>query len=134
MRLRALITSRRGSVAVEFAMIAPVFLGLLFGTMEYCRVLWTTQSLNAVAYSTARCVTYSANCATLTTARNHAVSLAGTYGITVINTNVTSTANTTCRGNGGQNMIQVSATFNSALAGLEPVFPATITGTGCFTT
>lgn len=45
-----------GSAAVEFALIAvPVFL-LLFGTIEFARLYWTSSVLNDTAAIAARCI------------------------------------------------------------------------------
>jgi len=128
----------RGGTSVEFALVFPIFLVLAAGCMEYCRVLWMTQSLNAVAFSTARCATYGTgvssgtNCANSAATQSYAVALAARYGITIISSGVTSASNQTCRGNTGSVKVVVQMTFNSPFAGMLNTFPATLSGTGCF--
>jgi Flp pilus assembly protein TadG len=58
-RLRALQTVGQacgGTAAIEFALVAPAFLGLLFGTVEFGRLLWTEQALQETAIAGARCM------------------------------------------------------------------------------
>lgn len=59
MRLRALQTVGQacgGTAAIEFALVAPAILGLLFGTVEFGRLLWTEQALQETAIAGARCM------------------------------------------------------------------------------
>jgi len=132
MSAAGLLRCRQGGSAVEFAIAAPVFLALLLGLMEYARLIWTVQSLNSVAFSTARCATYGSSCGTSSAAASYATQLASGFGLTVTAANVTFTGNTTCNGNSGQNKVTVAYAFNSPIAGFIPAFPATVTGTGCF--
>lgn len=50
------ILERSGASAVEFALVAPVFLLLLFGMIECARLFWTTHALHETAIATARCM------------------------------------------------------------------------------
>ena len=43
-----------GATAVEFALIAPVFLGLLFGILEVALTFWSTQVLETAVANAAR--------------------------------------------------------------------------------
>lgn len=52
--IRRLVECRRGLTAVEFAIVAPVFLALLFGTADVGRFYFTQQSLREVAALAAR--------------------------------------------------------------------------------
>ncbi|MBA4096430.1 MAG: hypothetical protein C0484_06605 [Rhodospirillum sp.] len=47
-RLSQLRRDQRGVAAVEFAMIAPIFFGLLIGIMDVGRYMWT---LNTIQYA-----------------------------------------------------------------------------------
>ncbi|UXT20447.1 pilus assembly protein [Agrobacterium tumefaciens] len=47
---------RSGATAVEFALVAPVFLLMLFGMIEFARLFWTTHALHETAIATARCM------------------------------------------------------------------------------
>ncbi len=48
-RYRLAIADASGSVAVEFALLLPVFLSLVIGTVEIGRVLYTTHALGYAA-------------------------------------------------------------------------------------
>lgn len=54
--LKQLYHSRRGVTALEFAVIAPVLMMLMFGTLEFGRLLWTMQGLQMTATEAARCM------------------------------------------------------------------------------
>jgi hypothetical protein len=43
-----------GVTALEFALIAPVFLMMLFGTLEYCLVMYATHILESATTNTSR--------------------------------------------------------------------------------
>ena len=70
MRLSALRTlgrAQNGATLVEFALVAPVFLALLFGALEFGRALWTQQALQETAIAGARCMALpQTGCATST--------------------------------------------------------------------
>ena len=132
MIVRRLLSCKSGSMAIEFAIVAPVFIMLLLGAMEYCRLIWTTQALNSVAFSTARCATYSTNCATTAAIQTYANQLGRAFGLSVPAASVTYATNASCNGNSAQNKVSIAYAFSSPLTGLIPMFPATVTGTGCF--
>ena len=48
--------SRRGSAAVEFALVAPIFFGLLFAIIETAMVFFAGQVLETVAQTSARAI------------------------------------------------------------------------------
>jgi hypothetical protein len=59
MKLSVLWTLGRaqdGAVLVEFALVAPVFLLLLFGVIEFGGAFWTQQALHQAAIVGARCM------------------------------------------------------------------------------
>lgn len=45
----------RGTTAIEFAFVAPVFLALCIGGMYMCMMLWTMGSMQNAAEQAARC-------------------------------------------------------------------------------
>ena len=74
----AMRTGIQGSVAVEFALVVPPTLMLLFGSMEYGRQLWTWQALQLAGNQTARCVAIGGTvCATAST---YAINTAAGFG------------------------------------------------------
>jgi len=54
--IRNLLREYSGASAVEFALVAPVFLLMLFGMIEFARLFWTTHTLHETAIATARCM------------------------------------------------------------------------------
>jgi Flp pilus assembly protein TadG len=52
--LRRFPRATSGATAVEFALIAPVFLGLLFGILEVALTFWSTQVLETAVANAAR--------------------------------------------------------------------------------
>jgi Flp pilus assembly protein TadG len=54
--LRRFRRDRRGSAAVEFAMVAPVFFALLFAIIETAMVFFAGQVLETITYDSARIV------------------------------------------------------------------------------
>jgi Flp pilus assembly pilin Flp len=53
--MRRLLSCRKGATAVEFAMIAPVFLMMLLGIIEFAFQMWTRVSLDYAIAQAARC-------------------------------------------------------------------------------
>jgi Flp pilus assembly protein TadG len=54
--LRRFRRSRSGSAAVEFAIVAPIFFGLLFAIIEIAMIFFASQVLETVTQDTARLV------------------------------------------------------------------------------
>jgi Flp pilus assembly protein TadG len=54
--MRSLSRCRRGAAALEFAMVAPLFLAIIGGTVEVARWGWGAAALRAAAADGARCV------------------------------------------------------------------------------
>lgn len=134
MSLRSLVHARRGSVAVEFAILAPLFLLMLLGMIEGGRMYWMAQSLNEVAFSTARCMAYGAACDTLEKQRSYAIDRAASYRITITDTQISATQGQACSGNANAKIVTITAPFESPAAGLLPWGPINIVGRGCFAT
>jgi Flp pilus assembly protein TadG len=53
---RGIAKANGGATAVEFALVVPMFLMLVFGGIEFGRLLWTEQALQETAVAGARCV------------------------------------------------------------------------------
>src|SRR5713101_4495103 len=54
--LRRFGRNRRGSAAVEFAMVAPMFIALLFAILESAMVFFASQVLETVTQDSARMI------------------------------------------------------------------------------
>ena len=130
--LKALLKDRAGATIVEFAILAPVFFALLFGTIEGSRLMWVQQTLETVAYSTSRCASVSDSCTTSATQQSYAVARAAGFGITIAAEDVVAQANVTCRGFPTSNRVAITTPFSSVLGGLVPVFPDTLTAESCY--
>lgn len=131
-RTPGLAIDRRAATAVEFALLAPVFLSMMFCIIEGSRFLWIRQSLTEVAFSTARCTSVSTDCQTPASRVAYATSRAQSYGQTLTASNVEVTANTTCNATGGMVRVMVSTRFDSPVVGLLPAIPAEVRGMGCY--
>ncbi len=80
--LNNLVRNRTGASALEFALVVPLFIALIFGVVDLGRYLVTREELDSLASATARAVVV--NCGQ---AGSHAGKLAGdcaaaTYGLT----------------------------------------------------
>ena len=53
--LRRLGQDRRGTTALEFALLSPALFLLLYGTIEFGRMMWTQEALNFAVQDAARC-------------------------------------------------------------------------------
>ena len=56
----SLLACRRGVSAVETALVLPIFLGLLFGIINFGLVMWTQASLHFAVEAAARCASVNA--------------------------------------------------------------------------
>jgi len=54
--LGTLARAQQGAILVEFALVAPLFLGMLFGIVEFGRASWTLLALQQTATVGARCM------------------------------------------------------------------------------
>ncbi len=129
---RALARDARGATAIEFALLAPVFLLLLFGILEVGRLVWVKQVLTETAYSAARCAALAAPCKAASDVQGYAAARALRWGLKVDAGLVDYTASTACDGNAGMVQVTVSYSFASPLSGFLPALPATVQAHGCF--
>jgi Flp pilus assembly protein TadG len=124
---------RRGGTAVEFALIAPAFLSMIFLGIEGGRMIWMEQALKDVAFATARCMSVDGiNCATSAQQKSFGVTRAGLSNIAITAGDVVIDANVVCDSNSNQNRVTVSKAFNSPVAGLFPAVPTTVSAYACF--
>jgi Flp pilus assembly protein TadG len=70
------------NVAVEFALVAPVFFLLLFGVVETGRLIWSATTLRFAVEETARCAAINQTlCGTPAAAQSYAVTRAPGLGM-----------------------------------------------------
>jgi Flp pilus assembly protein TadG len=117
----ALYRAQGGNVAIEFALVLPMFLALVFGTVEYGRLLWTRQALQETATAGARCMAIpqsacasggSYNAADTT---SYIQGVASHWGLTIPSANITLTPNATCGGTTGFSEVSIATTFTSVV-------------------
>lgn len=130
--LPRLLQCARGATVVEFALIAPVLFLVMFGIIEGSRMVWTRQTLEEVAYATARCMSVDTACATQSDQQTYATTQAGGYGVTIVAADVAPQINVACNGFAGSSKVTITHTFDSVLDGMVPGFSGSLTAESCF--
>lgn len=133
--MRRLATCRRGVTAVEFALVAPPFLCLLFLLLDGGRMLFTQQALNELAAAAARCAAVKpADCDSGDKVKTWAVGRAGRLSGLSISTGMVTVSNPT-QCNSVANMAQVTIAMpyvRSTTALLPGNTSANLTASACF--
>jgi Flp pilus assembly protein TadG len=76
--LRVALIDRSANAMIQFAMILPAFLLLLFGTFEFGRLLWLQNAMHFAVEQAARCaVVNSTLCGSNSTTASYAASVSG---------------------------------------------------------
>jgi len=128
---RDLARSREGSTAVEFAICALALLLFVFGMIEMGRMLWTWQTLQAVAVETARCVAVGSSLCT--NGQTYAVSLAGGRGIGGLTaSNVTVNNSASCAGQSNFTQVSITFTYHTVMPAYIPTPSGGLKASGCF--
>jgi len=121
-----LFDDRSGATAVEFALVAPVMIVMIFGILEFGRAAWTLNALNFAVESAARCAAIDQNnCATAVQIQNHAAGFAA--GLAIPPSTFTVSTQTCGK--------QVVATF--AFISVAPIvasLPITLSARACYPT
>ncbi len=94
MKILDLIHRRDGSSAVEFAIVGPMFIGIMMAIFQGGILLWTQLGMEHAVESAARCsAVHSSNCGTLSQIQSYAATQA--YGLN-LPTSIFSFRQTTC--------------------------------------
>lgn len=117
--LARLARDRRGIAAVEFALLAPVFLGLLVGAVETGRLLWTRSVLQFAVEEAARYALVRTNATSADIEAIARAKLVGT-GTAPVTMAVINTAD--------EVDIRATQTFAFLAQGLLPFGPVTLEG------
>ncbi len=81
--LKTLLAHSSGASASEFALVVPLILAFLFGTIEFGRFMWTRNSLQTAVESAARCAALDTpQCNTVALTQAYAVNAA--MGVNVV--------------------------------------------------
>lgn len=125
----------RGAAAIEFALVAPLFLMFLFLFLDLGRAQFTRQALGELAAAAARCAAVrSAACADAAAVQTWTVARAGRSGLTITAPMVAVNQAAVC--NTVANMAQVTISKPYARTALtllpEGRLPATMVATACF--
>ena len=123
---RRLFDDASGATAVEFALVAPVMIVMIFGILEFGRAAWTMNALNFAAESAARCAAVDQNnCGTTAQIQNHAAGFAAGLALPPS----TFTVSTEACGR------QVVATFAfTSVAPIVASIPITLSARACYPT
>ena len=132
MKKDGLFSNPVGSSAIEFAILAPVFLGFLFLLIDGAQMIWTQQALTEVASNTARCAGLGLSaCSNASGVQTYAVSRASADGITVAASEVVLATNQTCQGITGMSVVTITHPY-SMVAPWLPSAPSQLTARACF--
>ncbi|HEY5107754.1 MAG TPA: TadE/TadG family type IV pilus assembly protein [Caulobacteraceae bacterium] len=139
-RLRAMLGDTKGATAVEFALVIGPLVLVLFGIIEFGRMIWTNNALQETAIDAARCAgILESSCASggaysSANTATYAQTVAQGWGIAVPTSAVTSTASTTCAGVAGFSQVTINYTFQTVvpmvLTSMSGGVP--LTATACF--
>jgi len=120
-RIGRLARVRDGTVALEFALLAVPFLMLSFGIIEFGRLIWTTEALQATAAIGARCMgVLASSCSSSgayssTASSTYIVSIASGWNVTIPTSALTLTTSGTCGGVTGFSEVTITYSFQTVV-------------------
>lgn len=133
--MRRLLSDRRGVTAVEFALVAPVFMMFMFLIIDGARAVWTYQALQEVATNSARCAALGVTgCKTSADVQSYAVARAAASGVKLTAAAVTLTNAATCSSVAGMTKVVISSAYQGASTKLLPSSVTTLNTESCFPT
>jgi Flp pilus assembly protein TadG len=115
---------KSGAHAVEFALVFPLFMLILFGTVEFGRMLWTSHAIHDAAIATARCMGIpQTQCATngvydASQALIYAQAAANKWSLQLDASAITLNHNATCANLPGFSSVTINYTFTTAVPGV----------------
>ena len=131
--MRRFLRCARGVTAVEFALVAPMFMMFMFLIIDGARAVWTYQTLQEVASSAARCAALkSSSCATASDVQSFAVARANGFGVPLTTGAVTLTASATCQSVTNMAKVAIVTSYQGATTKLLPAPISTLTAESCF--
>jgi Flp pilus assembly protein TadG len=138
--LRTLGQAQNGATLVEFALVAPVFLALLFGIFEFGRAVWIQQALQQTAIAGARCMALpqfacaSAGTYNSTDTTTYIQQIASQWGVSLPSSDITQNNTASCGGTTGFSQVSLSFAFTSVVPLLVeiPGGGMLLSATACF--
>jgi Flp pilus assembly protein TadG len=141
-RQLAFLGCRRGTTAVEFALVVGPLLMLMFAVASFGQYFWAEEGLQEAAIAGARCVgILSVNCtsgraynAANTTSYIQAEALK--WSLTLPSSGIVVNTSTTCAGVSGFSQVSLTYTFQAIVPQLMNLSSSgnTLTATSCFPT
>lgn len=134
--MRGLAGDARGTGAVEFALVLPAFLMMIFLILDGGRVMFAKQALNELAAAGARCAAlHPAGCATQAATQQWVADRGNRRSqLKLTAAMVTASLSTSCNGVSGMAQVTVTMPFPKGAMTLLPqsAVPANLTATSCF--
>lgn len=129
-----LAADRRGATALETALVMVPFLMLIFGTLEFGRLLWDKQAVQSAAAEAARCMAVlSPACANATgtysdtNTKSHVVSVGQAWGVALTTDQVVLSRTASTGSVSGLSEVTLNYPFQSPLSGFLPGLSGTST-------
>lgn len=140
--LARLLRDRRGTGAVEFALVAVPLVALLLGSVEVARVLWTQTALERTAISSARCIGIRGGACSAEGVYDAAAAVAfvtaeaAGWGLALSAADIAVTDNASCGGQPGQSGVTLTSDNFSPLPFVATMMGAsqTMSASACFPT
>lgn len=137
-RIQRLGGDRGAAAAVEFALIIVPFTLVMFGVIEFGRLLWTLNALQETAIAGARCIgVLNTSCASSgayssTSAASFVKSTASQWGITLTTADIATTNSTTCAGVGDFSQVTITYTFATVVPEIAQLSSKPLSVNACF--
>jgi Flp pilus assembly protein TadG len=137
-RIRRLAGDRGGASAVEFALIIVPFTLVMFGVIEFGRLLWTLNALQETAIAGARCMGVLNTACTAsgaynsTNATNFIEGTASGWGVTLATSNITVSNSAACAGVGDFSQVTITYTFVTVIPALTQLSNEPLSVNACF--
>ena len=136
--MRGLGGDRSGATAVEFALVIGPFLLVLFGVIEFGRLLWTLNALQETAIAGARCMGVLNTSCTTSGAYNstnsiaYVKSVANGWGVTLTTANISLNSSASCAGVGDFSQVTITYTFQTVVPMIQPLVSDPMSVNACF--
>jgi Flp pilus assembly protein TadG len=133
-----LARARDGATAVEFALVIGPFLLILFGVIEFGRMLWTLNALQETAIAGARCMgVQNSACASggsysATGAASYVQQVASGWGIGLTSANVALNNSASCGGAPGFSQATITYHFQTVVPMLTSLINDPMSVSACF--